>query len=182
MREWGAQLSGFAELPAILRGAVNEGVQAGLESLGIEGERLVRNYIETPYMGKPPAVAFGNLERAITSTFQELPDMAREIIGAAPTLKASTYAAPVETGARPHFPPTAALIPWVKLKFGIEDEKQAASVAFAVARRISQRGTRGHLMFERALADLEPKAVPVLEREIGLSLARHGFTEMGGAL
>src|SRR3989304_4864625 len=40
---------------------------------------------------------------------------------------ADTYALPMETGTRPHFPPTAALLPWVLKKFPGADEKKAKS-------------------------------------------------------
>jgi hypothetical protein len=98
------------------------------------------------------------------------------IVGAGGSLKASEYAAPVETGTRPHFPPPSALLPWVQKKFGFEDEKEALSMAFAVAKSIAKKGTSGHFMFQRALTELEPLAVPALEKEIALALARHGFT------
>lgn len=179
---WGAKITGFTEMPSLFREAVQEGVQLGLEDLGVKGADMVQRNITTPFDGKPPAVAFGNLAASIVSSFQPLPDMAREIIGVSPALHADQYAAPVETGARPHMPPVDALIPWVMKKFDIDNEKQAASTAFAVARKIAERGTAGHLMFDRALGELEPMAVPALEHEIALSLARHGFVETGGAL
>jgi hypothetical protein len=68
------------------------------------------------------------------------------------------------------------LLAWVQKKFGIEDEKQALSMAFAVAKSISKRGTQGHEMFSRALEALEPIAPAVLERELALAFAAHGFT------
>lgn len=182
MQVWGAKITGVAEVAPELRAAVEEGVQLGLEALGVKGADIVQRNITTPFDGKPPAVAFGNLAGSIVSEFQPLPDMAREIVGVSPALHADQYAAPVETGARPHMPPPSALIPWVMKKFDVDNEKQAASVAFAVARKIAQRGTAGHMMFSRGLDELEPMAAPTLEHEIALSLARHGFAEIGGAL
>jgi hypothetical protein len=98
------------------------------------------------------------------------------IVGVGPQLGADKYAAPVETGAVPHMPPPDALIPWVMKKFDIEDGKDALSAAFAVAMSIRKKGTQGHEMFSRALTDLEPLAVPVLEHEIALAFERFGFT------
>lgn len=54
----------------------------------------------------------------------------------------SAYALPVEDGARPHMPPVEPLVLWVRRKFGITDDDQAVSVAWAVARTIKKRGTK----------------------------------------
>lgn len=104
--------------------------------------------------------------------------LARLQIGVGPSLGADRYAAPVETGARPHLPPVAALIPWVMRKLGAADEKQATSIAWAVAKSIEKKGTRGHEMFERAQIDLEPMAAPTIERAIAARLMAAGA---GGA-
>lgn len=173
---WGAKIAGAADAAPELQAAVREGTQAGLEALGVKGQEMVQQNIATPYDGKPAAVAFGNLVGSVFSAFQPLPDAAREIVGVGPSMGADKYAAPVETGARPHFPPPSALLPWVQKKFGFEDEKDALSRAFAVAKSIAKKGTSGHFMFQRALVDLEPLAPPALEKEIAIALARHGFT------
>jgi hypothetical protein len=173
---WGAKITGTEGAAPELQAAVREGTQAGLEALGVKGAEMVQQNIITPFDGKPAAVCFGNLAGSIISIFQPAPDMLREIIGVGPTLQADKYAAPVETGARPHMPPPSALLPWVQKKFGFENEKEALSMAFAVAKSIAKKGTQGHQMFSRALVELEPLAAPALEKEIALSLARHGFT------
>jgi len=51
------------------------------------------------------------------------------------------YGVAVREGTRPHFPPYRALIPWVIRKLGISNEKEAARVAYLVARKISRVGT-----------------------------------------
>jgi hypothetical protein len=173
---WSAQVRGTEQLAPEMQLAVREGTQAGLEALGIKGAEMVQQNISTPYDGKPPAVCFGNLVGSVTSLFQPLPDGAREIIGVGTSLQADRYAAPVETGARPHMPPPSALLPWVQKKFGFENEKDALSMAFAVAKSIAKKGTQGHQMFSRALVELEPLAAPALEKEIAIAFARHGFT------
>jgi hypothetical protein len=62
------------------------------------------------------------------------------------------YAMAVEHGRKPgKQPPTQSLMLWVRRKLGISDEKQARSVAFLVARKIGQRGTKGAFMFRRGL-------------------------------
>lgn len=59
------------------------------------------------------------------------------------------YGQAVRGGTRPHFPPIAALIPWVIKKLGIFGEKEARSVAFLVARKISRVGTKANPYHER---------------------------------
>jgi hypothetical protein len=176
---WTARVSGAENLAPELRAAYHAGLLSGLEKLGIEGERMVQKNITTPYNGIPPAVFTGNLASAVSSQVTDEQAMLRLVIGVSPTLGADKYAAPVETGARPHMPPVEALIPWVKKKFGAEDEKMALSMAFAIAKSMAKKGTRGHQMFSRGLEQLEPLAVPILEREIAQSFLRAGFAGGG---
>ena len=176
---WGAQIRGIENQAPEIQAAIREGEQTGLEELGIKGAEMVQRNIATPYEGKPAAVATENLLSSITSHFEWLPDAAHEIIGVSPQLGADKYAAPVETGARPHMPPPDSLLLWVEKKFGIDEEKEALSVAFAIAKTIAKRGTQGHQMFSRGLEELQPMVVPALEHHIAMSLARHGFVEAG---
>lgn len=62
------------------------------------------------------------------------------------------YAEPVELGSKPHFPPVNALVRWVQLKLGIPNEKEARSVAFAIARIKSRSSTPGLFMFRDGVA------------------------------
>jgi hypothetical protein len=172
----GAKITGTEGLEPGMLAAVEEGTQAGLEALGVKGVEMVEENIRTPYGQQPPAVAFGNLAASVMSSFVREASMCREIIGVSPSVGADLYAASVETGARPHMPPPSALLPWIQKKFGIDDEKKAMSLAFAVAMSIRKKGTKGHEMFSRALESLEPMAAPVLEREIALAFKAHGFT------
>ena len=68
---------------------------------------------------------------------------------------------PVESGTKPHFPPTGPIQHWVERKLGIHG-KEAASVAFLIARAISKRGTEGAHMFEDAFEDNESKLKRIL--------------------
>lgn len=173
---WSAQIGGTENLEPEMLAAFQEGVQTGLESLGIKGAEMVQEYIRTPYGSLPPAVAFGNLAASIVPTFVREARMCTEIIGVSPAVGADVYAAPVETGSRPHMPPPSALLPWIQKKFGVEDEKQALSLAFAIAMSMKKKGTQGHQMFSRSLVDLEPLAPAALEHAIGMAFAAHGFT------
>ena len=177
---WGATIKGVEGIAPEMQEALREGIRTGMEKLGIKGAEMVQENIRTPYGDLPPAVAFGNLAGSIISTQVSDPGKQGVTIGVGTQLGASAYAAPVETGARPHMPPASALVAWVQKKFQITDEKQALSVAFAVAKKISKRGTRGHDMFSRALAQLEPLAVPALESSIAQAFLRHGFLPLGG--
>jgi len=69
---------------------------------------------------------------------------------------------PVELGTRPHFPPTGPIQHWVERKLGITG-KEAASVAFLIARAISKRGTKGAHMFEGGFEAAEARVVRMLE-------------------
>jgi hypothetical protein len=173
---WTAQIRGEENLAPELRAAYEAGVQAGLESLGVKGAEMVVENITTPYNGLPPAVCFGNLAGSVVPSFVREVSMFTELIGVSPSVGADVYAAPVETGSRPHFPPASALLPWVQKKFGVDDEKKALSIAFAISKKMSQRGTQGHMMFARALETLEPMVAPVIEHELAVAFTARGFT------
>ena len=177
---WTAHITGANEVSPALLSAVKEGTRAGLEKIGVDGARMVQENIKTPYNGRPPAVFKGNLAASIVSTFVSEPGLMGIVIGVAPTLGADVYAAPVETGARPHMPPVSALLPWVQMKFGAKDEKTALSLAWAVAMSIRKKGTQGHEMFSRALEELEQIAPDVLEKSILSAAESQGFAVGGG--
>jgi len=65
------------------------------------------------------------------------------------------HAVPVELGTRPHFPPIAPLVDWVRAKLGITDDDEATGVAFSIARKIALRGTLAIGMFHRGLTARE---------------------------
>jgi hypothetical protein len=68
------------------------------------------------------------------------------------------YAPIVEEGRNPGRPPSSRhLLLWVERKLGVRG-KEAASVAFLVARKIGRVGISGSYMFRRAAARLEPIA------------------------
>jgi hypothetical protein len=172
---WTAKITGVDEVPAEMQEAVSIGTERGLQNLGAKAAEMVQDNIKAPYGDLPPAVAQGFLAASITSTFSREATTCREVIGVGPMLGADVYAAPVETGARPHMPPVSALIPWVQKKFGSADEKTVMSLAFAIATSIAKKGTQGHFMFERANEALGPIAPEILETAIAEALAQYGF-------
>ena len=70
----------------------------------------------------------------------------------------------VEFGTEPHFPPIAALIPWVKRILKVSGEKEARSVAYAIALKIADVGTEGAHMAQEAFEDNEYKIYQMLEQ------------------
>ena len=58
------------------------------------------------------------------------------------------YAPAVELGTKPHFPPIAPLVDWVRAVMGIEG-LEAKDVAFRIARKISRKGTQGKFTFKK---------------------------------
>lgn len=78
---------------------------------------------------------------------------------------------PVELGTKPHFPPIEPLRYWVERVLRIEDEKRSRSVAFAIARKIARRGTRGQKMFGKAFDENRHRVIAILN-EIPGEIAR----------
>lgn len=72
------------------------------------------------------------------------------------------YGEPLELGSKPHFPPLGPLRYWVERKLGYTG-REAASVAFLIARAISRRGTKPARMFGRALDENEARVIRILE-------------------
>ena len=84
------------------------------------------------------------------------------VLGVVGSSQASVVA--LELGTRPHMPPVAALEPWVKAVLGIRDPKEIKSVAFLVARRISQVGTEPKKPFAKAAASTQGQVLAMFER------------------
>jgi hypothetical protein len=167
------KVRGLEQVPKELRFAAAQGVRGGLERIGIRGSALVQNNINTPFNGMPAAVATGNLVNSVHGDIVEGSGVNTIIIAAhAPS---DVYVGPVETGTRPHFPPPSALLPWVMLRFNPGSEKEALSIAFAVAQNIRKRGTQGHFMFERAVEQLSGEAPGIMERAIADALSAAGY-------
>ncbi len=85
---WSAKIEGIDQLAPELRMAVRDGMRDGLETLGVEGQRIVQRNISNPYRGKPPAVAFGNLLRGVQFKVTDDGEILTLIIGEGSELKA----------------------------------------------------------------------------------------------
>jgi hypothetical protein len=158
-----------------VRAAVHRGVLVGLEAIGVDAVKQVVENIRSPYDGMPPAVASGNLAASPFATVTPGDMLSRLLVQAG--APADVYADPVNYGARPHMPPVNALLPWVAQKFGIDDEKSALKIAWAIAINQAKKGMRGRMMFDRAQAVIDPRAASIIERQIAISLRLMG----GGA-
>lgn len=84
------------------------------------------------------------------------------------------HAQPVELGSRPHFPPVAPIRDWVEHKLGISQD-QSEGVAFAIARTIAKRGTKGHFMFRNAFEANELQVLQILNAAVGRIAVRVGL-------
>jgi len=82
------------------------------------------------------------------------------------------YAAPVELGTKPHFPPIEPLIDWVKVKLGITGDKEARGVAFLIARKISRVGTKEQRPFGLVFQAHESQVDEIFSRAVGRIAAR----------
>lgn len=167
------RITGLAEASEGVRAAVHQGVMVGLETVGAIAVKDTVENIRTGYDGMPPAVASGNLANSPFATVTAEGMLSRMLVRAG--APADTYADPVNFGARPHMPPVNALLPWVKLKFGVEDEKSALQMAWAIAINQKKKGMKGRFPFDRAQAQINPQAPSIIERQIAVSLRLMGF-------
>jgi hypothetical protein len=165
-------VKGFDTATAKVQAAVRVGVQNGLNVAGARGEALVKEAISSPYLGRPPAVATGNLVNSIAFQISQEAGFSRATVFAG--APADQYAGYVEAGTGPHFPPPSALLLWVKKKFSPSTEKQALSIAFAVARSISKRGVSAFGMFNRAFARLEAELQGIFQAQIAKAIESAG--------
>lgn len=166
------RITGLQEANATILAAVRNGVDSALAVAAARGQSIVQGNITSPFLGRPPAVSTGALANSISFSVSREAGISRAVVFSQPP--AGDYAAYVESGTGPHFPPPSALLLWVKRKFHIEDEKQALSIAFAIARTIARRGVSGFGMFARAFQALQAELPGIFQREIGKSLEAAG--------
>jgi hypothetical protein len=156
-----------------IEAAIARGVALGVEKVAVVGVTKVQE--KTPVASGILVAAEQSLTRDLGAA---LPGMGG--IGIQATIfagpPADVYAAPVETGAVPHFPPPAALLLWVMKRFQPETDKEALSIAWAVAKNIAKRGTKGAHMFQQGYEELLALAPDIIEAEIAreLEAVNHG--------
>lgn len=112
------------------------------QELGVFLHAMVQ-HMRSEVIDRTPA-AYGTLRASISGVVE---NQAGGQLGIVSTPQ--PYAVPVELGTKPHFPPVQALEDWVRQKLGLTG-REGRSVAFAIARKIGQVGTKGHYMFRDA--------------------------------
>lgn len=117
-------------------------------------------YLQEEIQERTPTSGHGTLRQSFTSEVRELGDSVVGIVGSP-----LSYAVPVELGTRPHFPPVDAIEDWVNVKLGITGP-DGRQVAYAIARKIAARGTKGAFMVQRGFDASRPE----LERQAQLLL------------
>ncbi len=75
------------------------------------------------------------------------------------------YAVAVELGSRPHMPPVQPLIDWARHKLGLGGG-EAKRAGFAIARKISRKGTPAAKMFEQAFEQQDSAVQRIFERAL----------------
>ncbi len=95
-------------------------------------------------------------------------DMRLEIRQAAQSSSGYYYGRAVRGGTRPHFPPPAALVPWVEAILGVHGQR-AKGVAFLIARKISRKGTAAQPYHVAALRECDGEIGQIVD-EMGVSI------------
>ena len=158
-------IAGVEQAMGEMKAAIMRGATLGMEKLGLRAEQILAEHTPAGATGMLKAGEFAELH-------SPAPNLV-ELVAVHPP--ASSYADPVEQGTQPHMPPTSGLVLWVKKKLGVADEKQALSVAFAIAKTIAKRGTKGAHMFEIAYNQVQGEAQGIIEVEVAKALAVAGF-------
>lgn len=166
MQAYMIDLVNLRELQAQLRGSPKIVVEE-LERATIEADQLIEREVKE----RVPRGAHGLLAQSVFSEEQVTENGALGVVGTP-----MNYAIAVELGTRPHFPPIEPLIDWVKAKLGIQEEKAARGAAFAIAKKISVRGTVGQFPFQLASIATEEGVRAIFDQATDRIIAR-----MGGA-
>ncbi len=83
---------------------------------------------------------------------------------AARTFSPLNYAAPVELGTRPHYPPIEPLEDWVRRKLNVTEESDVTRIARLIQWKIGRKGTKSRDMFGSTLGRLTPQLVEIVSR------------------
>jgi hypothetical protein len=172
-------IKGLDTATAQIQNAVKMGVQSALSEAGARGVVLVTEAIRNPYGSRPPAVATAILLHSITFQISQEAGISRAVVFAG--APADVYVDPVERGTRPHMPPPSALLLWVKKKFSPSTERQALSIAWAIAMNIRKRGTSAFKMFERAFAQLDSELPRIFDAQIARAIRAAGVGPTGAS-
>jgi len=118
-----------------LEGSAGEHLETAAQEIAFE--------IEGDATENAPVGVSGNLQSSLRSTVDSVGETLLEIhVGST-----ANYAAAVEKGTDPHFPPPSALRDWARSVLGDED------LAYPVARSIAENGTEAQPFLEPAFED-----------------------------
>jgi len=135
--------------------------------------RRIGSLLVPALKAETPIGATGHLRNyTVFQVLGKAEDMKLEIRQSAASEKGFMYGVAVRQGTRPHFPPYRALIPWVIRKLGISLEKEAARVAFLVARKISKVGTKPNAYHVRVIDANYLRVVNVMHEEMASMMVR----------
>ena len=163
------EFQGIDELAALWKRAPDI-ARREMTAAMLEADLLLQNAVQE----KTPEGWAKNLRQSILAQQPEVSgDVVLGVVGTP-----VPYAIPVELGTKPHFPPVTALIDWVVMKLGVP-EKEAKSVAFLVARKISRSGTKAAHMFRDGFADNTDRVQAIFER--ARDRIRNQLSATGGA-
>lgn len=153
MRDYAAYLK---QAPQIVMEEIATSLQEALSLL----EREIKD--------RMPTGATGLLRGSVT---HQLIAQARGQEIAGKVFSPLSYAAPVELGTKPHFPPIAPLRDWVEKKLGLS-KSESRSVAFLIARKIAKKGTKPQKSFETGFRDNTEQVNAILGRGLARIRAR----------
>ncbi len=85
------------------------------------------------------------------------------------------YGAAVRAGARPHFPPSGALVEWVKAKLSIGNETPE-KVAFLVARSMAKKGMKANPYHEKTMDAKGAEVEKVMEDAVAWTIEQKVVT------
>ncbi|MBI1397069.1 MAG: hypothetical protein GC151_13920 [Betaproteobacteria bacterium] len=117
------------------------------EELGIGLETAAALYMREVKDITPVGVT-GNLRESIAQERADTPEDVQVRV-----FSPLNYAAPVELGTKPHYPPLAALEDWVRAKLSV-DETEVTDVAQKIQWKIGKKGTKPRLMFTNTLDEI----------------------------
>lgn len=148
---WDELRDRFARAPELMFVAANEAL------------RRVGRILVPALKAETPVGATGHLRNYTVSQVMGMKeDMRLEIRQSAHSESGFFYGVAVRQGTRPHFPPPRALVPWVMRKLGITGEKEALSVAYAIAVKISRVGTKANPYHVRVMEAQQPFLVQTM--------------------
>lgn len=146
------------DFPRILDGLPEKFTNAAILGLRSAALRLEGFAVEEITSAEPrPAVATGELSRSVVTT--NVDDGAIVRIDA-------PYAAAMEEGTRPHFPPLQPLEDWVVVKGIARDPASVKRIAYAIALKIARDGIAPRHFFAKAVRRVEPLIPVEIAREM----------------